>query len=82
MDHSHVAQDVTLAARLVATEGAAVELDEDVVAVGVQLDVLRQVLTRAELPLAEFAEKLLEIKTHRQFGHFGRRANVARVAPA
>lgn len=40
VDHGHVAQDVTLAARLVAAEGAAVELDEDVVAVRVQLDVL------------------------------------------
>ncbi len=40
MDHGHVAQDVSFATGLVATERAAVELDEDIVAVRVQLDVL------------------------------------------
>lgn len=40
MDHGHVAQDVTLATRLIAAERTAIELDEDVVAVRVQLYVL------------------------------------------
>lgn len=40
MNYGHVTQDITLATRLVATERAAVELDEDVVAVCVQLNVL------------------------------------------
>ncbi len=75
-------QHVTFAAGLVATERAAVELDEDVVAVRVQLNVLCQVLTRAELSLAQLAEELLEVKTHRQFGHFGGHADAAHVAPA
>lgn len=33
MNHSNMAQDVTFAARLVATERATVELDKDVVAI-------------------------------------------------
>ena len=64
MHDGDVAQDVAFAARLVATERAAVELDEDVVAVRVQLDVLGQILPRAELSLAKFAVELLEVKAH------------------
>lgn len=82
VDDGHVTQDVPLAARLVAAEGAAVELDEDVVAVGVELDVLRQVLAGAELTFAQFAEELLEVKAHRQFGHFGSHVWAEHVAPA
>lgn len=65
-----MAQDVAFAARLVAAERAAVELDEDVVAVRVQLDVFGQILPRAELSLAKFTVELLEVETHRQFAHF------------
>lgn len=39
MNYGHVTQDVALATRLIATERAAVELNEDVVAVCVQLNV-------------------------------------------
>lgn len=74
-------QDVAFAARLVATEGTPVELNEDVVAVCVQLNVLRQVLSRTELPLAQFAEELFEVKAHRQLGHFGSHAPRAHGCP-
>lgn len=62
--HSYMAQHIPLAAGLVAAERAAVELDEDVRAIGVELDVLGEVLARAELSLAEFAEELLKVKTY------------------
>lgn len=44
MHHGHMAQHIPFAAGLVATERAAVELDEDVRAVGMELDVLGEVL--------------------------------------
>lgn len=44
MHHGHVAKDVPFAARLVAAQRAAVELDEDVRAIGVQLNVFGEIL--------------------------------------
>lgn len=64
--HGHMAQDVPFAARLVAAQRAAVELDEDVRAVGVKLNVFGEVLPRAKLPLAEFAEELFKVEADRE----------------
>lgn len=61
--------DISLAASLVAAKRAAVKLDEEVGAVvRVELDVLRQVLLRAEGPSAELAEARLQVKAHGVYG--------------